>query len=101
VLCFDAAEVGEPNLGYIIEAQRVTAALLESFTQAGGQLLEGELRAIPPGEDASGRLEVQSTAGTLSAQLVIGADGAQSAVRAALASARAPAATSRSRWWPA
>ena len=35
-LVFDAAEVGEPNLGYIIENRLLQAALLDEFTAAGG-----------------------------------------------------------------
>ena len=46
VLQFDAAEVGEPNLGYIIEARRVTAALMESYREAGGQVISGELQGV-------------------------------------------------------
>ena len=39
VLQFDAAQVGEPNLGYIIETRRVTKALMDSFVAAGGQVI--------------------------------------------------------------
>ena len=38
VLQFDAAQVGEPNLGYIIETRRVTTALMDAFVAAGGQV---------------------------------------------------------------
>ncbi len=83
VLKFDAAEVGEPNLGYIIEAHRVTAALMDSFREAGGQVISGELQSViePAGPD--GVVRIQSTVGQLAAHLIVGADGARSAVRAA------------------
>jgi 2-octaprenylphenol hydroxylase len=84
VLQFDAAEVGEPNLGYIIEARRVTAALMESFLQADGQVIDGELRGVIGPAGADGLVRCQSTAGELAAQLIVGADGARSAVRSAL-----------------
>jgi 2-polyprenylphenol 6-hydroxylase len=80
VLQFDAAEVGEPNLGYIIEAHRVTAALVQSCVDAGVQLISGELQGLTGAADA---VRVQSSAGELAAQLIVGADGARSAVRAA------------------
>ncbi len=35
-LCFDAADVGEPNLGYIAENAVLQRACLESFRAAGG-----------------------------------------------------------------
>ena len=34
-LVFDAAEVGEPNLGYIIENRLVQTALLDAFSRRG------------------------------------------------------------------
>ena len=83
VLQFDAAEVGEPNLGYIIEAQRVTAALMASFVAAGGQVIGGELHGLIDGAGAAGPVRVQTSAGELAAQFIVGADGARSAVRAA------------------
>jgi 2-polyprenylphenol 6-hydroxylase len=82
VLEFDAADVGEPNLGYIAENRALQAALLEAFAAAGGQLQPATLTAIAVAEEA---VSVTTTAGTLSARLVIGADGAQSALRAAAA----------------
>jgi 2-octaprenylphenol hydroxylase len=82
-LHFDAAEVSEPNLGYIIETQRVTSALLDSFGAAGGQIVAGELHGPITAAGHDGRVKVQTTAGELSAQLIIGADGARSAVRRA------------------
>jgi 2-octaprenylphenol hydroxylase len=81
VLQFDAAEVGEPNLGYIIETRRITAALMDSFREAGGQLISGELQGVSAA--AEGRIAVQSSAGDWTTQLLVGADGARSAVRAA------------------
>ncbi len=83
VLQFDAAEVGEPNLGYIIEAHRVTAALMNSFRAAGGQVISGELQSVIDRGGADGLVRIQSTAGELAAHLIVGADGARSAVRSA------------------
>ena len=83
VLQFDAAQVGEPNLGYIIAAQRVTAALMESCVAAGVQVISGELQGLIGAADAAGPVHLQSSAGPFAAQLIIGADGARSAVRAA------------------
>jgi 2-octaprenylphenol hydroxylase len=82
VLQFDAAQAGEPNLGYIIETRRVTSALMEAFVAAGGQVIRGELKAVmPAGPD--GLVRVQTAGAELSAQLIVAADGARSAVRSA------------------
>jgi 2-octaprenylphenol hydroxylase len=83
VLQFDAAQVGEPNLGYIIEARRVTDALMEAFVAAGGQVISGELQGLLGTAGAAGPVRLQSSAGEFAAQLIIGADGAHSAVRTA------------------
>jgi 2-octaprenylphenol hydroxylase len=77
-LVFDAADVGEPNLGYIIENRLLQTALLDAFTAAGGQLQAADFQQLQVGADA---VTVDTSAGTLSAKLVIGADGAKSAVR--------------------
>jgi 2-octaprenylphenol hydroxylase len=78
---FDAAEVSEPNLGYIIENRNVQTALLDLFEAAGGRIVEGELSAVHIHDD---RVNIETTAGPLSARLIIGADGARSAVRDAV-----------------
>ncbi|HTV79707.1 MAG TPA: FAD-dependent monooxygenase [Steroidobacteraceae bacterium] len=83
VLQFDAAEVGEPNLGYIIEAHRVTAALMEAFAEAGGELIGGEVLGPDTVADVAGPVRLATSAGERLAQLVVGADGARSAVRTA------------------
>ena len=80
-LVFDAAEVGEPNLGYIIENRLLQAALLDEFTAAGGELIAADFRDLSVAADA---VTVETSAGMLSAKLVIGADGARSAVRESL-----------------
>jgi 2-polyprenylphenol 6-hydroxylase len=82
-LHFDAAEVGEPNLGYIIETRRVTTALMGSFAAAGGQVIAGELQSVIAAAAGDGLVRVQTSAGELAAQLIIGADGARSGVRKA------------------
>jgi len=83
VLRFDAAEVGEPNLGYIIAASRVTAALVESCVAAGGQVISGELQGLIGTAGSAGPVHLQTSAGEFAAQLIVGADGARSAVREA------------------
>ena len=77
-LVFDAAEVGEPNLGYIVENRLLQAALLDEFTASGGHLESAEFQDLRVG---SNDVTVDTSAGPLSASLVIGADGAKSAVR--------------------
>jgi 2-octaprenylphenol hydroxylase len=90
-LCFDAAEIGEPNLGYIAESALLQTACLDSFSAAGGMLRIAQVHSLTI-EGARVRLELDGGAAahgadvpgardTLSARLVIGADGAHSLVR--------------------
>jgi 2-polyprenylphenol 6-hydroxylase len=80
VLQFDAADVGEPNLGYIAESQLLQWALLEAFAQAGGHLERASLESL---EISDAGVSVVTGRGRLAARLVVGADGAQSRVRRA------------------
>jgi 2-octaprenylphenol hydroxylase len=80
-LVFDAADVGEPNLGYIVENRVLQAALLDAFVAAGGRVEPAHFVGLRIEADA---VTVETSGGTLSARLVIGADGAQSAVRQAV-----------------
>ena len=50
VLTFDAADVGEPNLGYIVENRLLQLALLGAFTKAGGHLEPEACTALKIGE---------------------------------------------------
>jgi 2-octaprenylphenol hydroxylase len=77
-LVFDAADMGEPNLGYIIENRLLQAALLDEFEASGGHILPAGLKGLRVGPES---VAVETTAGVLHARLVIGADGAKSAVR--------------------
>jgi 2-octaprenylphenol hydroxylase len=78
VLVFDAAELAEPNLGYIVENRALAAAGLASFQQQGGRVLTERVTALAIDAAAA---RVQIHAGELSARLVVGADGARSQVR--------------------
>jgi 2-octaprenylphenol hydroxylase len=80
VLVFDAADVGEPNLGYIAESRALQVALLAAFAEAGGHIEPAPLTGLTIGERD---VQVSTPRGTLTARLVVGADGAQSALRAA------------------
>jgi 2-octaprenylphenol hydroxylase len=80
VLVFDAADAGEPNLGYIAEQRVLQAALLQAFRAAGGELRAVALKGLKVG---GGAVELGTDDGPLVARLVVGADGAHSAVRAA------------------
>jgi 2-octaprenylphenol hydroxylase len=77
-LVFDAADVGEPNLGYILENRLLQGALLSAFQGAGGHVQTAALTHLAVHE---GAVELGYAGGTLRARLVLGADGAQSAVR--------------------
>jgi 2-polyprenylphenol 6-hydroxylase len=77
-LVFDAAEVGEPNLGYIVENRLLQAALLDEVAELGGRIEPAGLLGLHVGPES---VTVETTKGSLSTRLVIGADGAKSAVR--------------------
>ena len=78
VLSFDAAELAEANLGHIVENRALSAAGLASFRQLGGQVLVDRVTALVT--DAHGaRLNTGAT--SITARLVVGADGARSQVR--------------------
>jgi 2-polyprenylphenol 6-hydroxylase len=78
-LCFDAADIGEPNLGYIAENRALLWACIDSFRAAGGTLVSAQLAAAAIGPEGAG-LECTDGRG-LSARLLVGADGPQSLVR--------------------
>jgi 2-octaprenylphenol hydroxylase len=80
VLVFDAADAGEPNLGFIAENRLLQTALLAAFTDAGGHLEPAQLSAL---EITEAGVNLTTSGGVLSARLVVGADGAQSTVRRA------------------
>jgi 2-octaprenylphenol hydroxylase len=80
VLVFDAADVGEPNLGYIADARALQVALLAAFAASGGHIEPQPFTGLSIGDE---HVQVSTPRGTLMARLVVGADGAQSALRAA------------------
>ncbi len=77
-LVFDAAEIGERDLGVIAENQVLQVALARAARRAGLALIEGELEGLQFSRDAA---QLHAGAHTLEAKLVVGADGAQSRVR--------------------
>ncbi len=78
VLEFDAAYAGEPNLGYIVENRLVQTAALASFEAAGGKVIVGELSRLRVQDH---HVQLETSAGTFTCSLVVGADGARSLVR--------------------
>jgi 2-octaprenylphenol hydroxylase len=80
-LVFDAADVGEPNLGYIVENRVLQAALLDTFADAGGVIESAQLVSLHVGADC---VSIETSGGKLAARLVVGADGALSSVRQAV-----------------
>ena len=87
-LVFDAAELGERNLGVIAENAVLQAALAGAARRAGITLVTGEIAALEQERDAAVLLAGERR---VRVRLVIGADGAQSRVRelAGLRAARA------------
>jgi 2-octaprenylphenol hydroxylase len=78
-LRFDAADIGEPNLGFIAENSALLRACIDSFREAGGALITGQLARVSSGAEVA-QLECSDGSG-MAARLVVGADGAQSLVR--------------------
>jgi 2-octaprenylphenol hydroxylase len=81
VLEFRAAELGEPDLGHIIENGRLQAAATAAFRERGGVLLPAALERFEVRADG---VDVYAGGETLRARLLVGADGARSGVRAGL-----------------
>lgn len=79
-LVFDAADVGEPNLGYILENRLLQLALLEAFGAAGGELRRSSFTGLSV---TPGGVVIGTDAGEVNARLLLGADGMDSRVRAA------------------
>jgi 2-octaprenylphenol hydroxylase len=76
---FDAAELGEPDLGHIVENRAVQAALTERAAAHGVTLLRSGVAELAPTDDA---ISVLTTEGRrFTAALVVAADGGESAVR--------------------
>ncbi|MGC8522131.1 MAG: FAD-dependent monooxygenase [Steroidobacteraceae bacterium] len=80
-LRFDAAYVGESNLGSIAENRLVQCAVLDAFEAAGGTILPGGFSGLEIHED---EVQVRAAEQVLSCKLLVGADGACSRVRDAL-----------------
>jgi ubiquinone biosynthesis UbiH/UbiF/VisC/COQ6 family hydroxylase len=78
VLRFDAAELGEPDLGSIVENRNLQAALLARCAALGITPLESRIAALSITPDGA-RVTLDSQ--SLDVELVVGADGANSAVR--------------------
>lgn len=78
---FAATELGEENLGHIIENRRIQAALWDLLGQQANitRFCPALLKALHPDEE---KIDVELAEGTrLQAQLVVGADGGRSRVR--------------------
>ena len=77
-LVFDAAEMGERDLGVIVENNVLQAALAGAASRAGIALVAGEIVALAQERDA---VVLQAGDRRVRTRLVVGADGAQSRVR--------------------
>jgi 2-polyprenylphenol 6-hydroxylase len=81
-LRFDCAEIGEPNLGHIVDGRVLQWQCLQAARAAGAVLIEAGLEAVSLTDaDISVRL---SDARVLRGQLLIAADGQESKARALL-----------------
>jgi 2-octaprenylphenol hydroxylase len=78
-LRFDAAEIGEPNLGYIVEGRALQAASLAAARMAGVVILDSAVAALSLTE-AAATLRL-ADGRELGAQLVVAADGTDSTLR--------------------
>lgn len=81
-LTFDCAQIGEPNLGYIVDGRALQEQCLQAARALGVVLIEGEVAGAVPGDEdvtlclSDGR-ELRST-------LLAAADGTESKIRASV-----------------
>ena len=81
-IAFDCAEIGEPNLGYIVEGRALQTQCLQIARHKGIVTIEGRLDSVAIGEsDVAVRL---SDGREIRSQLLIAADGTESKTRALL-----------------
>jgi 2-octaprenylphenol hydroxylase len=81
-LSFDCAEMGEPNLGFIVEGRALQQECLQAARRAGAVLIEAELAAIDA--DDSGISLRLGDGRDVRGRLLIAADGTQSRTRSLL-----------------
>ncbi|MFO0513107.1 MAG: FAD-dependent monooxygenase [Gammaproteobacteria bacterium] len=79
-LRFDAAEIGEPDLGHIVGNARVQRAALDAFIESGGVAEAATLSAL---EFDARSVSLLADGRRWRASLVVGADGGRSLVRRA------------------
>ncbi|HZF27032.1 MAG TPA: FAD-dependent monooxygenase, partial [Steroidobacteraceae bacterium] len=76
---FDCAEIGQSNLGYIVENRRLQWALLERARAAGVRVIEARVSGLCSATDS---ITVELEGGNrLTAALAVAADGAESPAR--------------------
>lgn len=78
---FRAAELGEPDLGHIIENRQLQAAAVAAFGERGGVHRPAALEGFEVRDDG---VTLRAGGEVLSARLLVGADGARSGVRSGL-----------------
>ncbi len=78
---FDAADLGEPDLGHIVENDLIQHALIERLMQSPRVRLEFPARATAIKGGADGVSVDLENGATLSARLIVGADGSASPTR--------------------
>jgi 2-polyprenylphenol 6-hydroxylase len=78
-LTFDCAQIGEPNLGHIVEGRALQWQCLQSARAAGVVLIEGTVQSTLAG-DADVMLRL-SDGRELRAKLLVAADGTDSKIR--------------------
>lgn len=78
-LTFDCAQIGEPNLGYIVDGRSLQWQCLQSAKSAGAVLIEAKVAAVSTGDhDVAVRL---GDGRELRADLIVAADGTESKTR--------------------
>mgnify|MGYP006074167059 CR=1 FL=1 len=84
ILSFDAQELGLPQLGHIVEERRLKNSLLSSIDDLSKVSLHGDcqIESVDINDES---VFLQTSLGNVSAKLIIGADGANSWLRQALA----------------
>ena len=79
---FDAADVGEPDLGHIVENRVIRRALWERLAGLDGVTLHAPDEVVDIGEGEGGSRELRLASGRrLQTRLLVGAEGARSPVR--------------------